>query len=89
MKYPEQIILRQLSATPALARHLGFRLYPLIAPTSAPLPVAAYRRNTETNARLRDAGVEVLELDASELCRGRGGSRWMTQPIRRDPGDRC
>ena len=31
--------------------------------------------------------VEVLELDASELCRGRGGSRCMTQPILRDPVD--
>ncbi|MBZ0267463.1 arginine deiminase [bacterium] len=49
--------------------------------------VVAYARNTETNRRLRDAGVEVLELDASELCRGRGGSRCMTQPIRRDPVD--
>ena len=49
--------------------------------------VVGYRRNSETNARLRDAGVEVLELDASELCRGRGGSRCMTQPILRDPVD--
>jgi arginine deiminase len=47
--------------------------------------VIAYRRNQETNRRLRDAGVEVIELDASELCRGRGGSRCMTQPIHRDP----
>lgn len=46
--------------------------------------VIAYERNQETNRRLREAGVEVLELDASELCRGRGGSRCMTQPIRRD-----
>ena len=47
--------------------------------------VVAYQRNQETNRRLRDHGVEVLELDASELCRGRGGSRCMTQPILRDP----
>jgi arginine deiminase len=46
--------------------------------------VIAYERNQETNRRLRDAGIEVLELDASELCRGRGGSRCMTQPIERD-----
>ncbi len=51
----------------------------------APGVVVGYARNTETNQRLRDAGVEVLELDASELCRGRGGSRCMTQPILRDP----
>ncbi|MFQ5554426.1 MAG: arginine deiminase [Acidimicrobiia bacterium] len=47
--------------------------------------VIAYKRNQETNRRLRQAGVEVLELDASELCRGRGGSRCMTQPLLRDP----
>jgi arginine deiminase len=51
----------------------------------APGVVVAYERNQETNRRLRDAGVEVLELSASELCRGRGGSRCMTQPLRRDP----
>jgi arginine deiminase len=51
----------------------------------APGVVVSYRRNQETNQRLRDAGVEVLELDASELCRGRGGSRCMTQPLLRDP----
>ncbi len=50
----------------------------------APGVVVAYLRNEETNRRLRDAGVEVLELDASELGRGRGGTRCMTQPIRRD-----
>lgn len=47
--------------------------------------VVAYERNQETNRRLREAGVEVLELAASELCRGRGGSRCMTQPLLRDP----
>ena len=49
--------------------------------------VVGYMRNSETNRRLRDSGVEVLELDASELCRGRGGSRCMTQPVLRDPVD--
>lgn len=46
MRYPEQIICRALSATPAVARHLGFRLYPMIVPTSAPLPFAVYQRNS-------------------------------------------
>jgi arginine deiminase len=51
----------------------------------APGVVVAYQRNQETNRRLREHGVEVLELDSSELCRGRGGSRCMTQPLLRDP----
>ena len=46
MKYPEQILVRTLSATPAVARHLGFRLFPLIVPNSAPLPFAVYRRDS-------------------------------------------
>ena len=49
----------------------------------APGTVVSYRRNQETNQRLRDAGVEVLELDASELW-GRGGSH-DAQPLLRDP----
>lgn len=53
----------------------------------APGVVIGYKRNRETNHRLLDAGIEVLELDASELCRGRGGSRCMTQPVLRDPVD--
>ncbi len=43
--------------------------------------VVAYARNVETNHRLRDAGIEVLEVDSSELGRGRGGPRCMTQPL--------
>ncbi|HHC08127.1 MAG TPA: arginine deiminase [Actinobacteria bacterium] len=49
----------------------------------APGVVVAYLRNQMTNRRLREAGIEVIELDASELGRGRGGTRCMTQPIRR------
>ncbi len=51
----------------------------------APGAVIAYRRSQETNRRLRDYGIEVVELDASELGRARGGSHCMTQPILRDP----
>ena len=50
----------------------------------APGVVVAYERNTETNARLVDAGIEVLPIAAAELGTGRGGPRCMSCPAARD-----
>ena len=50
----------------------------------APRLCVAYERNTETNARLEDAGIEVLRIAGSELGSGRGGPRCMSCPISRD-----
>lgn len=51
----------------------------------APGVVVAYERNTETNARLMDSGIEVLPISASELGTGRGGPRCMSCPAGRYP----
>jgi len=51
----------------------------------APGVVVAYERNSRTNARLQDAGIEVLTIGASELGTGRGGPRCMSCPVARDP----
>jgi arginine deiminase len=50
----------------------------------APGVVVAYDRNTTTNERLRQVGIEVLEIPGGELGRGRGGAHCMICPISRD-----
>lgn len=49
----------------------------------APGKVVAYSRTPRCNEAMRDNGIEVLEIDGSELGRGRGGPRCMSCPIER------
>ncbi|WP_282209135.1 arginine deiminase [Parvibacter caecicola] len=49
-----------------------------------PGTVVVYQRNDVTNAVLREAGLNVLEMPSAELSRGRGGPRCMSMPLWRD-----
>lgn len=51
----------------------------------APAQVIAYDRNEVTNRILRREGIDVLEIEGSELVRGRGGPRCMSLPLDRAP----
>ena len=51
----------------------------------APRVAVAYERNLETNARLEEAGIEVVRIAGSELGSGRGGPRCMSCPVARAP----
>lgn len=51
----------------------------------APRVAVAYERNDETNARLEEAGIEVVRIAGSELGSGRGGPRCMSCPVERQP----
>lgn len=49
----------------------------------APGRIITYNRNSSANELFEKAGLEVLEIDGSELVRGRGGPRCMSMPILR------
>ena len=49
--------------------------------------VICYDRNEATNDTLRRHGIEVIEIDGSELVRGRGGPRCMSMPLDREELD--
>jgi arginine deiminase len=50
-----------------------------------PGTVMSYERNVLTNARLRAAGMTVIEVPGSELAGPRGGPRALCCPVARDP----
>lgn len=50
----------------------------------APGVVVTYNRNEISNDTLRKRGIEVVEIEGSELVRGRGGPRCMSMPLVRE-----
>lgn len=49
-----------------------------------PGKVVTYNRNVVSNETLRKGGIDVVEIEGSELVRGRGGPRCMSMPLFRE-----
>ena len=83
---------RRADPLPILRRR-GFRLVEVTAYdrqrratnviTLGPRRIIAYAGHPRVAKRLRDEGVDVLEVEGSELVRGGGGPRCLTAPIER------
>jgi len=54
--------------------------------TLGPRKVIGYAGNERVRRLLAEEGVDIIELEGSELVRGGGGPRCMTAPIERDGG---
>ena len=67
MKYPELAIRRALTADPAFARLVGFRLFPMIVPTSAQMPFSTYQRTSVSrlNSINSPPGVPTVNVDVA------------------------
>lgn len=50
----------------------------------APGVVVTYDRNYVSNTLMREKGIKVIEVESSELSRGRGGPRCMSMPLVRE-----
>ncbi len=50
----------------------------------APGKIVVYSRNEITNELLREKGLDMIEIEDSELSRGRGGPRCMSMPFYRE-----
>lgn len=49
-----------------------------------PGTVVVYERNEVTNELMREKGINLIEMESSELSRGRGGPRCMSMPLLRE-----
>ena len=52
--------------------------------TLSPGHIITYDRNDVTNSLLVKAGIQVETIPGGELCRGRGGPRCMSMPLKRE-----
>lgn len=70
MTYPEQVLRSAVLENPDVASHIGSRFYPVLAPTTAALPFAVFRRTAvEREQTLKNPlGVPRVTLEVSIFC---------------------
>lgn len=84
MRYPELVIMRALIADPAVGRHIGFNVYPLIVPQSVAFPFVTYQRSgVERLVTLSTApGIPNTKLDLRLFAKTYSQSREIADAIR-------
>lgn len=86
LKSPEQVIYRAVAAAPETARLLGLRVYPVVAPATAEMPFAIYRRSSIQRQQTLSGprGVPQVFLDLTVFAGTYSEARETADALRRN-----
>lgn len=85
-KSPEQVVYRAIASTPETARLLGLRVYPVVAPATAGMPFAIYRRSAIQRQQTLSGprGVPQVSMDLTVFATTYSEAREASDALRRN-----